>query len=48
MSEVKKEIMIDGIKYKIMKIGIPVNSSTDIRFESSWYSKDPRRQEESK
>ncbi len=41
----KKSIMINGKEYKIMKIGIPVNPKTDIRFESSWYTLDPRKQE---
>ncbi len=40
---VKKEIMVNGIEYKLMAIGIPV-ADDDIRYESSWYTKDPRKQ----
>jgi len=44
MDGVKKSIIVDGKEYKIMKIGIPV-SNDDVRFESSWYTRDPRKQE---
>lgn len=43
--EVKKSIIVNGKKYRLMKIGIPV-SNEDVRFESSWYTLDPRKQEE--
>ena len=44
--EVKKSIMVNGKEYKIMRIGVPVNPAIDLRFESSWYTLDPRKQEE--
>lgn len=44
MTETKKSIIINDKEYKLMKIGIPV-SYNDIKFESSWYTLDPRKQE---
>lgn len=44
---VKKSIIVDGKKYKLMKIGTPVTNN-DVRFESSWYTLDPRKQEKEK
>jgi len=43
---VKKRIFTDGQEYVLMQIGIEVNPETDIRFESSWYTKDPHKMEE--
>ena len=45
MEGIKKSIIVNGKEYKIMKIGIVVNPAEDIRFESSWYTRDPRKQE---
>jgi len=42
---VKKSIRVNGKEYKLMRIGIPV-SNDDVRFESSWYTLDPKKQEE--
>lgn len=44
MEGIKKSIIVNGKEYKIMKIRIPV-SNDDVRFESSWYTRDPRKQE---
>jgi len=48
MEGIKKSIIVDGEEYKIMKIGIIVNPSEDIRFGSSWYTRDPSKQERTK
>ena len=44
---VKKSIRVNGKEYKLMKIGISVTND-DIRFESSWYTLDPTKQEKQK
>ena len=45
--EVKKSIKVNGKEYKLMKIGVHV-ANEDIRFESSWYTLDPKKQENQK
>lgn len=43
---IKTLIIINGKEYKPMKIGIPVNLDTDVRFEGNWYTCDTRQQRE--
>lgn len=42
--KIEKSITVNGKEYKLMKIGI-IPSDDDIRFESSWYTLDPEKQE---
>ena len=42
--EIEKSIIVNGKEYKIMRIGASL-SDKDIRFESSWYTLDPEKQE---
>ncbi len=42
--EVKKSIIVNGKNYKLMEIGVPV-SNEDVRYESSWYTLNPKKQE---